>query len=151
MADLFLSYARADRQSVEPIARQLIFDGWTLWWDPDIVPGAEWADLIQAELSKAKVVLVAWSSISSRSHWVREEADFARRNNKLVAITIDGTDPPLGFGHVQCVDMGRWRFQRESHAYQQLYAGLRHILGSPMYRSVSQRSQSNWWTQTKQC
>lgn len=132
MADVFLSYARPDRLVVEPLARQLIFDGWTVWWDPDIVPGAEWADMIRSELAASRLVVVVWSERSVRSHWVRAEAEVGRQGDKIISVMIDGIEPPLGFGHLQHVDLSQWRFERDSHGYQALYAALRMKLGAPM-------------------
>lgn len=131
MADIFLSYARRDRLSVEPIARQLIYDGWTLWWDPEITGGGQWHQLIATELASARVVLVAWSSTSLASDWVRDEAGEGKRRDGLVSISIDGSEPPLGFRQLQCLPMAGWRFERESESYQQLYNALRRKIGDP--------------------
>ena len=41
MADIFISYARADRNKVKPIAKALEEKGWTVWWDARIRSGEE--------------------------------------------------------------------------------------------------------------
>jgi hypothetical protein len=37
-ADIFLSYARGDRQKAESLARALHDAGWSVWWDRSILP-----------------------------------------------------------------------------------------------------------------
>ena len=40
--DIFLSYTHADRERVRPLVTLLEAEGWTVWWDRGIVPGAPW-------------------------------------------------------------------------------------------------------------
>jgi TIR domain len=42
MADIFLSYAREDRDRARIIARLLESGGWTVFWDANIKASAEW-------------------------------------------------------------------------------------------------------------
>jgi adenylate cyclase len=58
MADIFVSYARADRARVAPLVAGLEAEGWSVWWDPNIVPGQEFDQLIAQEIDKAKAVVV---------------------------------------------------------------------------------------------
>ena len=48
MADLFVSYARADRARVAPLVAALEAEGWSVWWDPEIGPVQEFDRLITA-------------------------------------------------------------------------------------------------------
>ena len=41
MADIVLSYARENRRQAESLARALEDAGWSVWWDREILPGAE--------------------------------------------------------------------------------------------------------------
>lgn len=105
MADVFLSYARADRPAVEKLAAELQARGYTVWWDADIQSGEEFSKRIQTALDAAKVAVVAWSKTAVESRWVRDEADYALQQTKLASVTIDGTLPPLGFRQFQCTDI----------------------------------------------
>ena len=49
MADIFLSYAREDRQKAESIARVLRDAGWSVWWDRSILPGSSFEQVIEHE------------------------------------------------------------------------------------------------------
>src|SRR5260370_36421892 len=74
MAELFLSYARADRSRVAPLVAALEGEGWSVWWDPEIAPGQEFDRLIAEELGKARATIVVWTPTSVTSRWVRGEA-----------------------------------------------------------------------------
>ena len=39
MTDVFISYARNDRNEVRYIAHALTAEGFSVWWDPEIKPG----------------------------------------------------------------------------------------------------------------
>ncbi|MEM8771775.1 MAG: toll/interleukin-1 receptor domain-containing protein, partial [Pseudomonadota bacterium] len=62
MADIFISYARADRETVEKLAAALEGEGYSLWWDRRIQSGSEFSKDIEAELDAAKAVVVCWSA-----------------------------------------------------------------------------------------
>ena len=54
MADIFVSYSRADKARVGPLVAALEAHGWSVWWDPEITPGDEFDALIGAELESAR-------------------------------------------------------------------------------------------------
>jgi len=56
MADVFLSYAREDRDCAEKLARALVERGWTVWWDLRIQVGRSFSETIERELDAAKCV-----------------------------------------------------------------------------------------------
>ena len=58
MADIFISYARTDRDRVRGLIPILEAQGWTVFWDPAIEPGRRWDDLIASELEGARCVIV---------------------------------------------------------------------------------------------
>ena len=49
MADVFISYAREDRQWVEKLAEQLQAEGFSVWWDWDLLVGKRYRETIDAE------------------------------------------------------------------------------------------------------
>ncbi|MGO8951836.1 MAG: toll/interleukin-1 receptor domain-containing protein [Rhodomicrobium sp.] len=109
MADIFISYARPDRETAKQLAQSLAARGYQVWWDADLVGSDDFRDVIFEELSLAKAVIVIWSENSVRSKFVRDEAGRADSKNKLVATCKPGFDMetlPLGFGgrHCQPVD-----------------------------------------------
>ena len=101
MSDVFLSYAAEDRDRLEPIARALESQGWSVFWDLAIPSGRTWRAVISVALENARCIVVAWSSHSVNSTWVQEEADEGERRGILVPIFIQDVTPPLGFRSVQ--------------------------------------------------
>jgi TolB-like protein/Tfp pilus assembly protein PilF len=123
-ARVFISYARADRPRVALLAQALQAAGHEVWWDAMIEGGAAFARRIEAQLDAADAVVVAWSSLSVASDWVRDEAGHARLAGKLVPVTIDGTEPPLGFRQYHVVDLSRWNGDAAAPEFQALLAGI---------------------------
>ncbi|WP_166040080.1 alpha/beta fold hydrolase [Sphingosinicella sp. YJ22] len=97
MADIFLSYAREDVDAARALAAGLEGLGCSVWWDRKIRGGTEFSSEIEEALGAAGAIIVLWSKSSLRSHWVRDEAAFGRDTGKLIPVTIDRSDPPLGF------------------------------------------------------
>ncbi len=97
MADVFISYARADRETASALAGLLTNAGLSVWWDCSLRGGSTFHDEIERELNDATRVIVIWSPRSVSSHWVRDEAGVAQEQNKLSPLTLEGQAPPLGF------------------------------------------------------
>ena len=108
MTKIFLSYARADRDAVQPVAELLDAAGHDVWWDRRIGGGVEFAAEIESALNDADLVLVCWSANAHKSHWVRDEAAAGRDTARLLPATLDGTPPPLGFRQFQTIDLSGW-------------------------------------------
>ncbi|WP_067615125.1 TIR domain-containing protein [Novosphingobium sp. FSW06-99] len=106
---LFISYARADRERIDPLTRVLTEAGHQVWWDALIEGGEAFAKSIESALDLADVVIVAWSVHSVASDWVRDEASHGRDRGRLVPISLDGTLPPLGFRQYHFIDFSKWR------------------------------------------
>ena len=124
MADIFISYARHDREQVETLARALEKAGFSVWWDRDIAVGETFAKTIEKELNVAKAVVVAWSEYGNASEWVKDEATFARDQQKLFPIRLDSTSAPLGFQQFQSADFSGWKGDASAPEVQSLIAAL---------------------------
>ena len=105
---MFISYARADRARVKPIADALAAAGHEVWWDAMIEGGSAFAKAIETQLDTADAVIVIWSATSVESDWVRDEAGRGRDRKRLVPVLLDGTAPPLGFRQYHAIDLSRW-------------------------------------------
>jgi hypothetical protein len=127
---IFVSYKREDRRQIEPLIDIIAAQGWTVFWDPKIVPGSpNWDMLLERKLMAAKCVLVAWSAAAATSHYVRTEAHHGRSRNTLVAVTFDGTVPAT-FALAQTVDLTGW----SGHADDPRIAGLLDGIGRMLER-----------------
>lgn len=125
MADIFFSYARIDKARVAPIVQLLTAQGWTVWWDPAILPGDVYRNLIDTELTTAKCVVVAWSDTSVNSDWVRDEAEKGKVTNKLIPILLDDVEQPLGFRQIHALNFVGLNYRPDHPSAQQLIAAVR--------------------------
>ena len=125
MVDVFISYARADRAIVEHMADALTAAGFTVWWDRQLVGGSEFAEEIERQLDRAAAVVVCWSGTGSKSRWVRDEAATAADSGKLIAVSTDGTDPPIGFRQFHCVSMAGWQGEAGATPFEELCRAVR--------------------------
>ena len=108
MADVFVSYARADKARVAPLVAAMEAKGWSVWWDPEIAPGREFDDEIDTELQAAKAVLVVWTPVSVVSRWVRGEARDAAERGLLVPVRFDGARLPIDVRAIHTTDLDDW-------------------------------------------
>ncbi len=128
-SSVFLSYARADRARVAPIADALTSAGLEVWWDALIDSGAAFAKMIEMRLDAADAIVAIWSAASVQSDWVRDEAAHGRDRKCLVPVSLDGTAPPLGFRQYHTVDFSRWQGQADAPALQSLVRGIAAVRG----------------------
>jgi TolB-like protein len=105
---VFLSYARADQDQAARLAEALEAAGLAVWWDKLIQGGAPFAESIETSLDSCDAVVVCWSRGSVKSDWVLDEAGRGRDLHKLVPVTLDGSEPPLGFRQYHAIDLSRW-------------------------------------------
>jgi hypothetical protein len=108
LTDVFVSYARQDRDRIAPLVRALEARGLEVWWDSRIAGGSEFTREIEAQLEAAGAVLVVWSRHSIESLWVADEASAGLERGKLVPISIDPVPPRIGFRQLQTLEFGAW-------------------------------------------
>ena len=136
MADVFVSYARNDKARVAPVVAAIEAKGWSVWWDPDITPGQEFDDQIEAEITAALAVLVVWTPTSVTSRWVRGEAREAAERGVLVPVRFDQARLPMDVRAIHTTDLDGWG---ENSASPQAQEFLR-ALGTHIARSQASRS-----------
>ncbi|MGE5816092.1 MAG: toll/interleukin-1 receptor domain-containing protein, partial [Acidobacteriota bacterium] len=111
MSDIFVSYAREDRHIAASLATHLEAQGWTVWWDRQILAGKEFDKVIETEIGQARCVLVIWSAHSVESRWVKTEAGEGLRRDILVPILVGDCTPPLAFRNIQSVSFPDGSFE----------------------------------------
>ncbi|WP_155264893.1 TIR domain-containing protein [Sphingomonas segetis] len=110
--DIFLSYARQDRQTARIFADCLAEEGFRVWWDASLHSGQTFDEVIEQNLRAAKAVIVLWSPRSVASRWVRAEATLADRRNKLVPAIIEACDRPIVFELTHTAELADWQGDR---------------------------------------
>lgn len=129
--DIFVSYSRADRARVEPIVRMLEQHGWSVWWDPEILPGQKFHEVIDGALTAARCVIVAWSENSADSDWVVGEASEAKARGVLVPLRLDDARLRIDFRSIQTADFSGWSGDPAAPPARRLRAGVSQHLGEP--------------------
>lgn len=128
---LFLSYSRDDRDRVVPIINALGKHGFTVWWDGLLAGGQRFAHTTESALESADVVVVVWTARSIQSHWVRDEATRGRDRGRMVSVTLDGVEPPLGFRQIQYVDFAKWAKRAASPPFRELVRAIEAVATAP--------------------
>src|SRR5487761_2248012 len=129
MADVCVSYARADKARVAPLVAAIEAKGWSVWWDPDISPGQEFDDQIDAEIDAAKAVIVVWTPTSVASRWVRGEARVAADRGVLAPVRFDGAQLPIDLRAIHTTGLDGWNEAAKGPAFRELARALRPLLG----------------------
>jgi len=143
VVDVFLSYSRVDKESAQKIVDALSEEGWDIWWDPEIVGGADMDDFVADRLDVAKCVVVLWSERSVKSRWVRGEARVGADRGVLVPVRIDKVQPPIDLRAIHAVDL--------SDGHQKIADVIRAVrlfVGSPEH-SADHRRQAELRQQRK--
>lgn len=121
---VFVSYSRADQKRALPVIELLEQAGFAVWWDGLIGGGERFSRTTATALETAQAVVVLWSQTSAESHWVHDEATSGRDRGVLVPLSLDGTEPPLGFRQFQFIDISKGRLRAESDRIIRAVAAL---------------------------
>jgi len=124
MSDIFLSYAREDRQQAKVVADAIERAGWSVWWDRRIAPGKSFDQVIENEITLAKCIVVLWSNSSITSSWVRAEAEEGKNRGILIPVLLDKSILPLSFRYIQAVDLTSWDGSDRDENYQDLLLAI---------------------------
>ncbi|WP_164931246.1 TIR domain-containing protein [Erythrobacter sp. HKB08] len=127
----FVSYRRGDRERAVSIIETLEDKGISVWWDGLLAGGDRYAQTTEAALETANAVVVLWSGDSIESHWVRDEATRGRDRGCMVSVSLDGTEPPLGFRQVQYIDFSGWKGGSSEPQFTELLHAIEHVAKEP--------------------
>jgi tetratricopeptide (TPR) repeat protein len=105
--DVFISYSRADRRSVESFAQSLQAAGFRVWFDSwELVVGADWKESIEEAMRAASSIVLCLGGQADASEWQRQEYLTALqfesggsgkgvdRAKPLIFVLLPGADPP---------------------------------------------------------
>ena len=128
MADVFISYAKEDRDFAVRLSRAFEAIGWSVWWDRKLFVGESFDLTIERELSQAKIVVVLWSRLSVSRPWVRNEARYAAERGVLAPATIDNVRLPLEYSDKQSANLVGWEGENDHHGFLELCASISAVM-----------------------
>jgi hypothetical protein len=120
MTDVFISYARKNRERVRQVADGMTDSGYSLWWDTALKAGDNYALKIEKALAETKSVVVCWSDQAKESLWVRAEASEALDHEKLIQIRLDESRMPLPFNVLHMIPFAGWNGTRQAKEWAEL-------------------------------
>jgi hypothetical protein len=97
LQQVVISYKREDRELAAALAEELRNRGHVVWWDFDLRGGDDYRKRIKRAIDDSDRVIVLWSQNSITSEFVIDEAAEAKQQGKLLPVSVDGSEPPLGF------------------------------------------------------
>lgn len=128
MANVFISYARRDKERVVALTNALEAEGLSVWWDSDLVPGRRYRQVIADQLAAADCVIVAWTAASLESDWVQDEAEEGRQRGVLIPVMLEPVRAPAGFRQVQSADLSQWTGSPQHPEFRSLLFAIRSLV-----------------------
>ena len=123
MTRVFLSYARRDLPSLQPLLRSLGAHGITVWRDQDnLYGGQQWPKAIGEAIAAHDVLLLVWSREAAASHFVEFEWNTALALQKsILPCLLDQTPLPPALSAINGIDacLPHEAFPKILHALQQ--------------------------------
>ena len=110
MADVFISYKRAERARVARIAELLRESGLDVWFDArlEIGRGEGFDAEIEREVTSAACVPVCWTPEATKSIYVRAEAKKGLERQVLVPLFLEPCDLTIPFNGLDTGDLSHW-------------------------------------------
>ena len=117
MTDLYITYSIRERYWVSKLVATLESEGYSVWWDHAVIPGANVRNESQQALSHAKCALVVWSETATEDHWVLVDSAQAVKQNTLIAILAQDTSIPDAYKSLEISDLKDWQLgdKQDSH------------------------------------
>lgn len=143
VADVFISYAREDRDKVANLAAAIEAAQYTVWWDRRILAGTEFSEEIERELNVAKVIIVVWSADGVKSRWVKDEAVIAQEAGKIIPVSLDGVGAPIGFRQIHAITLSGWNGSPSASEIEMLNSSIAQRLGANLDARGSQITARN--------
>lgn len=132
MADIFLSYARADKDKAVLIKTKLEELGYSVFFDTEGLDGGDvFPDILDREVKNAKAVVGVWSRHSLTRPWVKIECDIGRARGVLVPVQIEDIpdlDRPAAFWNIQFDDLSSFKGNTKHEGWQKFVRSLDRVL-----------------------
>lgn len=94
----YVSYTHKDIAVILPIIQRLRMDGYHIWYDEDILAGAEWAEQICEALLNSQGILCFISEVFVISNLTLQEVTLAESYQKnRIIVQLSDTEIPAGY------------------------------------------------------
>jgi TolB-like protein/Flp pilus assembly protein TadD len=128
---VFFSYSREDQARAVPIIELIQQSGFATWWDGLLEGGERFSRATEDALDRANAVIVLWSKTAVQSHWVRDEATRGRDRGVIVPLSLDGSEPPLGFGQFQVINLEKAKISQADPQIQRVLHAIAALHDNP--------------------
>ncbi|MGH9336036.1 MAG: toll/interleukin-1 receptor domain-containing protein, partial [Vicinamibacteria bacterium] len=106
---VFVSYAHADKDRVEPLV-SFLARRFNVWWDRGIETGEVWRRAIADRLDEARCVVVVWTAASVKRTFIWSEVERVKDRGVLVPVKMDARARiPLDFDQYQHFNLTSWK------------------------------------------
>lgn len=133
MADVFLSYARVDREIAEQVKAGLEAAGLSVFFDVEGLDGGDvFPDVLDREVKGAGAVVSLWSTHSLSRPWVKQECSIGLKRKCLIPLAIERLgelDVPVAFEGLQQIDFTGFHGRTDGAEWQKLMRALARTLG----------------------
>jgi len=130
MTDVYLAYAREDRESARILSEMLQFEGWDVWLDPS-EPSPAASAAVDMKLASAGAIIVVWSGYSRHADYVRSDAATGLYKNKLIQVSLDSDGAPTPFNQIDAIDLRGWSGERDNLQWRRVMEAVRLYAGAP--------------------
>lgn len=117
MADLYITYSIRERYWVSKLAAALESEGYSVWWDHAVTPGADARNESQQALGKAKCALVVWSETAVSDHWVLVDSAQAAKQKPLISVFAREASIPAAYQSLEVTDLKGWELGNSQDAH----------------------------------
>jgi hypothetical protein len=145
MADIFISYAREDRERVEQLAGLLEARGWSVFWDRKVPTGRSGWSTIDKEVKRARCVVVVWSRYSLDSPAVLAEAEFRFNDDVVRPVQLERLAAfPVPFNRLQAADLSAWTGSPDADDFKGFVAEIEELIGTPAQPAAAPPGRLRW-------
>lgn len=102
---IFISYAHKNSDSIRPLIRKMQQDGFTVWFDDNILPGSEWSEEIATHIEQCTLFVAFITPEYMASENCKKELHFAgdqNINRTLICIGSIHLQPGMRLQHGLC-------------------------------------------------
>lgn len=144
MADVFISYKRAERSRVEQLAERLRGVGLDVWFDArlDVGSGEGFDAEIEREVTSAACVVVCWTPEALKSIYVRAEALKGLERDVLRPVFLEPCALPVPFNAIDTADLSKWHGETDAPAWQRVVSSVRACVEASKADAAQRRAQS---------